>query len=59
MEYQSGHPTLAGVPLGEDPEDTFARVFDASGEVTFDASRALGGVPLDSASVQRALAGEN
>jgi heavy metal sensor kinase len=58
--YEEGRPTL---PLTASPdpssaEESFARVFDAAGEVTFDGSAAAGGAPIDRAAVDRALRGE-
>lgn len=57
IEYDSGRPTLAGVELPGDKDtgETFARVFDGSGGVTFDDSTAFGGVPVDDSAVEQAL----
>ena len=59
IEYDSGEPTLAGVELPGDTDkgETFARVFDNSGDVTFDDSIAFGGVPVDDTAVEQALKG--
>jgi len=59
IEYESGEPTLIGVALSGDQDrgETFARVFDDSGAVTFDDSTAFGGVPVDRPAVQEALRG--
>ncbi|MBI1886220.1 MAG: heavy metal sensor histidine kinase [Chloroflexi bacterium] len=60
VRYEDGSPTLAGVVSSNDPNEgeSFVRVFDASGRVTFDNSAAEGGAPIDQRSLERALAGE-
>lgn len=59
MGYEGSRPTLAGVVSSDDPNqgESFVRVFDASGAVTFDSSAAAGDVPVDISAVERALAG--
>jgi heavy metal sensor kinase len=60
VRYEDGRPTLAGRVSSDDPNagESFVRVFDASGAVTFDNSTAAGDVPIDSQAVDRALGGE-
>jgi len=56
VEFEGGRPTLEEVASGTDADDSFARVFDASGDVTFDSSVA-GSVEVDRGAVKRALDG--
>ena len=60
VRYEDGAPTLAGVVPSNDPNEgeSFVRVFDASGRVTFDNSVAAGGVAVDRRAVERALTRE-
>ena len=60
LRYENGSPTLDGVVSSSDPneEESFIRVFDASGRSTFDTSVAAGGVAVDQRSVEAALSGE-
>ena len=60
VRYEGSRPTLAGVVSSNDPNqgESFVRVFDASGELTFDSSAATGGVPIDLRAVESALAGK-
>lgn len=60
VQYGGGRPTLAGRISAEDPSqgESFIRVFDSSGQITFDNSAAAGNVPVDSRAVESALAGE-
>ncbi len=60
VSYDSDKPTLAGIALPGDPEsgESFARVFGAAGDVTFDDSTTFGGVPTHDPSVQQTLRGE-
>ena len=60
VRYEGNQPTLAGVVSSDDPnqEESFVRVFGASGELTFDNSAAAGDVPIDGRAVESALAGK-
>jgi len=60
LRYEDGRPTLAGVVSASDPNEgeSFVRVFDASGGVTFDSSIAAGEVAFDRRAVESALSGE-
>ena len=60
VQYESGRPTLAGAVSSSDPNEgeSFARVFDASGRVTFDSSTSAEEVAVDRSAVQSALSGE-
>jgi len=61
MRYEEGQPTLAGRVSSEDPNEgeRFVRVFNDSGEVTFDNSAVAGGVPIDQRAVESALQGKS
>ena len=61
IQYEGDRPFLPGQPASRDPApgEHFARVFDASGEVAFDNTAALGEVPVAPDSVARALAGRS
>jgi heavy metal sensor kinase len=61
VSYESDRPTLAGRVSSDDPNagESFVRVFDASGGVTFDNSAAAGDAPIDPLAVDRALRGES
>jgi heavy metal sensor kinase len=60
VQYEGGRPTLAGRISADDPSqgESFIRVFDGSGQITFDNSAAAGDIPVDSRAVGSALAGE-
>jgi len=60
IQYKEGQPTLAGRVSSDDPNagESFVRVFDGSGGITFDNTAAVGGLPIDSRAVDRALRGE-
>ncbi len=60
IQYEEGQPTLAGRVSSDDPNagESFVRVFDLSGRLTFDNSAAAGDLPVDSPAVDRALRGE-
>ncbi|MDO8612018.1 MAG: heavy metal sensor histidine kinase [Dehalococcoidia bacterium] len=60
LRYEDGRPTLAGVVSPSDPNEgeSFVRVFDASGGVTFDSSTSAGEVAFDRSAVESALSGE-
>ena len=60
VRYEGSRPTLAGVVSSNDPNqgESFVRIFDASGELTFDNSAAAGDVPIDRRAVESALAGK-
>jgi heavy metal sensor kinase len=60
VQYEGGRPTLAGRISAEDPNqgESLIRVFDSSGQITFDNSAAAGNVPVDRRAVESALAGE-
>jgi heavy metal sensor kinase len=60
LRYEDGGPTLAGVVSSSDPNEgeSFARVFDSSGGVTFDNTVAAGEVAFDRRAVESALSGE-
>ncbi len=59
VRSESGQPTLAGVVSSNDPNagESFVRVFDSSGQLTFDNSGTAGTVTIDRASLDKALAG--
>ncbi len=59
VRYDNGRPTLDGVVSSNDPNagETFVRVFDSSGRLTFDNSATAGTVAIDRPSLDRALAG--
>jgi len=60
VRYEGNRPTLTGVVSSNDPNqgESFVRVFDASGELTFDNSAAVGDVPIDGRAVESALVGK-
>ena len=60
VRHEEGRPTLAGRVSADDSsaDESFVRVFDASGDVTFDNITAEGDVSIDSRAVDRALQGE-
>jgi len=60
LQYEGGRPTLAAVVSSADPNEgeSFARVFDSSGGVTFDNTVAAGGIAVDRQAVESALSGE-
>jgi heavy metal sensor kinase len=59
VRYENGRPTLNGVVSSNDPNagETFVRVFDTSGRLTFDNSGTAGTVTIDRASLDNALEG--
>ena len=59
VQYEGGRPLLPDQALSGDPSDGehFSRVFDVSGETSFDNSGTFGQVPLDSQAVASALSG--
>ena len=61
IQYEENRPTLAGRVSSGDPSagEYFVRLFDASGDVTFDNSADAGGAPIDSRAIDRALRGES
>jgi len=60
LQYEDGRPTLAVSTPPGDPNDaeSFVRVFDVAGEVTFDNSRPAGEIAVDREAVESALSGE-
>ncbi len=60
VRYDGDRPTLPGSISRDSPDlgEQFVRVFDASGELTFDNSGEAGAVPVDRAAVQKALTGK-
>lgn len=60
VQYEGDRPTLAGVASSDDPNqgESFVRVFDASGELSFDGSAVAGDVPIDRRAVESALVGK-
>jgi heavy metal sensor kinase len=60
VRYEDGRPTLAGVVSSSDPREgeSFVRVYDATGQVTFDNTLAAAGVAVDRRAVESALSGE-
>jgi heavy metal sensor kinase len=60
VRYDGDRPTLSGSISTDSPDlgEQFVRVFDASGELTFDNSGEAGAVPVDRAAVQKALTGK-
>lgn len=60
VRYEGNRPTLVGVVSSNDPNqgESFVRLFDASGELTFDNSAAAGDVPIDRRAVESALVGK-
>ena len=60
VQFEGGRPSLGNILSSDEDEiEHFVRVFDASKNVTFDNSPPMGGVPVDSAAVIRALAGRS
>src|SRR3990172_8507743 len=60
VAYEEGRPTLVATGATGDPDaESFVRLFDASGDVTFDGSAAGGVASIDSRAVERALGGES
>jgi heavy metal sensor kinase len=59
IRYDDERPTLSGSIVASDPEadENFVRVFDQSGAVTFKNPAFEGDPPIDSHSIERALAG--
>ncbi len=59
VSYEGSRPTLDSASVPGDPAEGehFARVFDASGEITFDNSAPDAGISVDQADVQQALNG--
>lgn len=56
--FNGGRPTLTTADAPTDPQgEQFARVFDASGNLTFDNSAADAPAPIDQDAVSRALQG--
>ena len=59
IEYEGGRPSLAMVPSSNPTEDEwFVRVFDVSGEPTFNSIEGQSSLPVDPDTVNRGLAGE-
>jgi len=60
VRYEGNRPSLAGVVSSNDPNqgESFVRVFDASGELSFDGSAVAGDVPIDRRAVESALVGK-
>jgi heavy metal sensor kinase len=61
IQVQRDTPSLQTVAPSSGPEETehFARVFDASQNVVFDNTAAMGHIPVDAQAVARALAGKS
>ena len=61
LEFDGATPTLpdSAASTGPDPEERFVRVYDASGEVTFDGSLGAGGAPGNSREIAEALNGDS
>lgn len=61
LVYQDGRPTLTDQGAFDDPNagESFVRVFDTSGAISFDNSAEAGGVAADTNAVDRALRGES
>lgn len=59
VEIEAGRPTLpeSAASTGVDADERYVRVFDATGDVTFDGSEAAGGAVIDQRAIERALAG--
>jgi heavy metal sensor kinase len=59
IRYEGGGPTLAGSLEANSPDlgEQFVRVYDASGNPTFDNSGEAGAVPIQGSAVDKALAG--
>ena len=59
IQYEGDRPSLTSVsPADPTEEEQFVRVFDASTDLTFDSSGAIGNVPVDQDTVNSALVGE-
>jgi len=60
VSYEGDRPTLLGSVSSSsgEPDEQFARAYDASGNLTFDSISWTGNASVDTQSVQRALAGE-
>ena len=61
IRYEEGGPTLAGSLAADSPDlgEQFVRVYDASGNLTFDNSGEAGAVPIQGSAVEKALAGRS
>jgi heavy metal sensor kinase len=61
VEFGDGVPTLpnSAASTGIDPEERFVRVYDSSGEVTFDGSLGAGGAPINPEEITEALRGDS
>ena len=61
IRYEEGGPTLAGSLATDSPDlgEQFVRVYDASGNLTFDNSGEAGAVPIQGSAVEKALAGRS
>ncbi|HUS81858.1 MAG TPA: two-component sensor histidine kinase, partial [Dehalococcoidia bacterium] len=61
IRYEEGGPTLAGSLAANSPDlgEQFVRVYDASGNLTFDTSGEAGTVPIQGSAVEKALAGRS
>jgi heavy metal sensor kinase len=59
VRYEGTRPTLSASVSADSPDlgEQFVRVYDASGQVTFDDSGEAGAVPVDREALQRALTG--
>jgi heavy metal sensor kinase len=59
VRYEGTSPTLSASISTNSPDlgEQFVRVYDASGQLTFDDSGEAGAVPVDSEALQRALTG--
>ena len=60
VRYEGAQPILASQssPVDEPDDERFVRVFDASRQVTFSSGAVSDNIPVDSAMLDRALAGE-
>ncbi len=61
IQYEGDQPTLPNRIAWGDPHegDHFTRIFDTSGNLTFDDSALAGEVPIDTQAINNALAGES
>jgi len=61
LEFEDGVPTLpeTAASTGPDPEERFVRVYDSSGNVTFDGSLGAGGAPANTEAIEAVLRGES
>jgi heavy metal sensor kinase len=59
--FDDNRPTLTGTVFSQDPDadESFVRVFDESGRVTFENRAFEGDPPIDSGALERALAGKD